>query len=74
MSDTPKSFRELAREMREAAKVMKQFARVEALAVSGCAEDVERLADEWERNIEENASYLRAPYVIHKVLGAKERR
>lgn len=76
MSDTPKSFRELAREMREsrahtyASENADHYRGFDAGQIRA-AEYVERLADEWERCVQNK--YCPAS-IATQMLGAKERR
>lgn len=86
MSDTPKSFRELAREMRESrVSRARTYASENADHYRGfdagqlrAAEYVERLADEWERRMNDVAkkggTYFGSRFIISHMLGAKERR
>lgn len=78
MSDTPKSFRELAREMREsrahtyASENADRYRGFDAGQLRA-AEYVERLADEWERRLH-RLSRIHTKEIIEQMLGAKERR
>lgn len=78
MSDTPKSFRELAREMREsrahtyASENADHYRGFDAGQIRA-AEYVERLADEWEQ-YSQNEWFHAGQYIATQMLGAKERR
>lgn len=74
MSDTPKSFRELAREMRDEARMCREKDYMaSSIALDGQAARIEELADEWEQ-YSQNEYCPASIATLAATLGAKERR